>query len=267
MAIVRRRQLLSVPRRVSLGAVGLLGAILLMLAFLPRDAAADSPIGLTGEVPSSGGMSLVVWGGGPVDGMTDTLSGSGCRPASVWAAASSGLVGYVFGAPAPVNSAFAGRFPGGQLPAQTPLVLVCSVETHAAATTVAPSVFDATSEARMLVLVNQERTSRGLVALVRDEALTAVARAHSLDMQERDYFAHTNPEGLSPFDRMSAAGISYGWAAENLAWGPGVEWGHQGLMESPGHRANILNPELRRVGIGVVGPANGQQYFTQAFTD
>jgi hypothetical protein len=69
-------------------------------------------------------------------------------------------------------------------------------------------------------------------------------------MRDRDYFSHTNPDGLSPFDRMRAAGISFGWAAENIAWGPGVEWAHEGLMNSPGHRANILNPDFDFVALG-----------------
>jgi uncharacterized protein YkwD len=271
------------PNRAALAATALMGAVLLSLSVFAQPASADSPPAVVGEIPRTGGMSLVVWDGGDVEGFNVALAGSGCRPASVWAAGPSRLVGYVFGAPTQVNAAFVGRFPSGQLPAQTPLVLVCAVETQAATAAVAPSspapapaaepppaqtsMFDAVAEARMLALVNEERVAHGLVPLVRDAALEAVARAHSLDMQERDYFSHTNPDGESPFDRMSAAGISYGWAAENLSWAPGVDRAHRGLMESPGHRSNILNGELRRIGIGVVGPSGGQQYFTQAFTD
>jgi len=244
---------------------------------------AQEPL-VVGQVPRAGGLAMVVWGGGPVDALATALSNDGCHPASVWAAGSSRLVGYVFGAPSQVNGSFVARFPGGELPDNSPVIVVCrsaaqlasnstpsSPPTTASQPAPAPastvSGVDTASEARMLTLLNQERTSRDLPPFVLDAKLTEVARAHSADMRDRDYFSHTNPDGLSPFDRMKAAGISFGWAAENIAWGPGVEWAHQGLMDSPGHRANILNPELLRIGIGIVGPTNGQQWFTQAFTD
>ena len=263
-------------------------AVALFVLAPTSPAAAESPR-LVGQVPSAGGLAMVVWSGGPVDELATALAGDGCHPASVWAAGSTRLVGYVFGAPSQVNGLFSARFPGGSLPGNSAVIVVCrsaaqlasngTTPTTAPRTTAsppppadAPSVpgvpgVDTASEARMLALVNQERAANGLPAFVLDARLTEVARAHSADMRDRDFFAHTDPGGLSPFDRMKAAGISFGWAAENIAWGPGVEWAHQGLMTSPGHRANILNPELLRIGIGIVGPANGQQWFTQAFTD
>ncbi len=107
-------------------------------------------------------------------------------------------------------------------------------------------------EAQMLKLVNDERTKRGLKALQFDSALTGVARAHSGDMLARGYFSHYTPEGKDPFDRMKQAGIQYTAAGENLALAPTLDIAHTGLMNSPGHRANILNPSFGRVGIGIL---------------
>ncbi|HEY0765955.1 MAG TPA: CvpA family protein [Pyrinomonadaceae bacterium] len=107
-------------------------------------------------------------------------------------------------------------------------------------------------EARMLELVNQERQAAGLAPLQADPELTEVARKHSVDMFARGYFAHDTPEGLSPFDRMKAANVRFTTAGENLALAPTLGIAHTGLMNSPGHRANILRREFGRVGIGVM---------------
>ena len=107
-------------------------------------------------------------------------------------------------------------------------------------------------EAQMLALLNRERAAAGLKALAPDPALLEVARAHSADMFGRGYFAHVTPEGLSPFDRMTEAHVTFRIAGENLALAPTVKIAHTGLMNSPGHRANILRPEFGRVGIGIM---------------
>ena len=107
-------------------------------------------------------------------------------------------------------------------------------------------------EAEMLQLVNDERVQRGLPALKADPELTAVARAHAKDMFARGYFAHFTPEGKSPFDRMKDANVQFLTAGENLALAHSLSIAHNGLMNSPGHRANILNPSFGRVGIGIL---------------
>ncbi len=107
-------------------------------------------------------------------------------------------------------------------------------------------------EAKMLQLVNAERVQRGLNPLAPDPEITPVARAHSQDMFSRGYFSHYTPEGKDPFDRMKAAGIKYYSAGENLALGQTLRICHEGLMNSPGHRANILNPSYGRLGIGIL---------------
>jgi uncharacterized protein YkwD len=107
-------------------------------------------------------------------------------------------------------------------------------------------------EKRMLDLVNRERQAEGLPTLAPDPELTEVARRHSADMFARGYFAHDTPEGISPFDRMRDSGVRFLTAGENLALAPTIEVAHTGLMNSPGHRANILRREFGRVGIGVM---------------
>jgi len=107
-------------------------------------------------------------------------------------------------------------------------------------------------EQQMLDLVNKERQAAGLNPLAPDPELTEVARKHSADMFARGYFAHDTPEGLSPFDRMRDANVRFVTAGENLALAPTIPLAHTGLMNSPGHRANILRPQFGRVGIGVM---------------
>jgi uncharacterized protein YkwD len=107
-------------------------------------------------------------------------------------------------------------------------------------------------EKEMLQLVNNERARSGAGPLVADTALRAVARAHSEDMFERGYFSHYTPEGENPFARMKDAHIHFLTAGENLALAQTLSIAHTGLMHSPGHRANILNPAFHRVGIGII---------------
>jgi uncharacterized protein YkwD len=107
-------------------------------------------------------------------------------------------------------------------------------------------------EAQMLDMVNAERAAAGLQPLAPDPELTEVARAHSTDMFARGYFAHVSPDGLDPFDRMKRAGVTFRAAGENLALAPTLKIAHTGLMNSPGHRANILRPAFGRLGIGIM---------------
>lgn len=133
--------------------------------------------------------------------------------------------------------------------------------------TVHDGTVDAASEQAMLKLVNAERTKRGLRPLALSTALTAAARAHARDMFERGYFSHVTPEGLTPPDRLDRAGIPYGVMGENLALAPDVTIAHDGLMNSPGHRANILGAAFTRVGIGVIDGGVYGEMFVQEFTD
>jgi uncharacterized protein YkwD len=126
---------------------------------------------------------------------------------------------------------------------------------------------DNASEDRMFELLNDERRKAGLRLLVRDPTIDQVARAYSIQMLQRGYFSHETPEGQTPFDRMRAGGVDFVVAGENLALAPTVALAHQGLMDSPGHRANILRPEFGRVGIGAAVADGRGRMFTQNFAN
>ena len=120
-------------------------------------------------------------------------------------------------------------------------------------------------EAEMLELVNQERAKVGLGQLEADPEATEVARRHSSDMFARGYFSHNTPEGKNPFDRMREGEVRFLTAGENLALAPTLPLAHTGLMNSPGHRANILRPQFGRVGIGIMDGGRRGLMVTQNF--
>ncbi|MDQ2806602.1 MAG: CAP domain-containing protein [Chloroflexota bacterium] len=126
---------------------------------------------------------------------------------------------------------------------------------------------DAEAEEAMLSLVNAERSKAGLPTLAMDAPLRDLARSHAADLFRQGYFSHTGRDGRSPFDRMHDAGIRYSTAGENLALAISTAAAHDGLMHSPGHRANILNPTFRRVGIGALDGSPYGKMFVQEFTD
>lgn len=120
-------------------------------------------------------------------------------------------------------------------------------------------------EQKMFNLINQERASQGLKPLQIDLTLVKLARLKSQDMIDKNYFSHQSPTYGSPFDMMKAYGVSYRWAGENLAGAPTVESAHRNLMNSPGHRANILKSEFTHVGIGIIDGGPYGKMFTQMF--
>jgi uncharacterized protein YkwD len=127
---------------------------------------------------------------------------------------------------------------------------------------------DPAGEARMLVLVNQARSQVGLSPLHSDTLLQQAARDHSADMYKRHYFSHNTPDGKTPYDRLHDLHLNYVTAGENLAFAADVDTAFNSLMQSPDHRANILNPDFRCVGIGAYKGLNGyEEMFTQDFAD
>ncbi len=119
--------------------------------------------------------------------------------------------------------------------------------------------------------VNQQRIQNGESLLQMDNSVRNVARAHSQDMVDRDFFAHDNPDGESPFDRLAAAEITYSIAGENIAFtnhSDPVPRIVQGWMDSQGHRENILRDSFTHTGMGVAinsGVDPEEFYFTQVF--
>ncbi|HEX8931972.1 MAG TPA: CvpA family protein [Patescibacteria group bacterium] len=126
---------------------------------------------------------------------------------------------------------------------------------------------DEQAEEEMFQLVNNERSKAGLAVLTSNSKLRDLGRAHSQDMFSRGYFSHYTPDGLSPFDRMDQSGVKYNFAGENLALAPNTVLAMLGLMNSTGHRANILNPNFKQIGIGIVDGGIYGKMYSQEFTD
>lgn len=121
-------------------------------------------------------------------------------------------------------------------------------------------------ETLMVELINESRVEFGLKPLTYDKGLTGQARQHSQDMIDNHYFSHTGSDGSQPYTRMQAAGYKEQMYAENIAYGQYSSiYAHEGLMNSLGHRENILNPKLTHVGVGVAFDANNVPYYTINF--
>lgn len=126
---------------------------------------------------------------------------------------------------------------------------------------------DQEAEKVMLEMVNKEREKAGVSPVEADSLLTDVARAHCEDMFKRGYFSHYTPEGKSPFDRMSEVNVEFEYAGENLALAPNTSLAMKGLMNSPGHKANILSENFGTLGVGVIDGGIYGEMFCQEFTD
>ncbi|MEX2415705.1 MAG: CAP domain-containing protein [Paenibacillaceae bacterium] len=120
-------------------------------------------------------------------------------------------------------------------------------------------------ELLLLKLVNQERTSRKLASLTADAPLSKVAEVKSQDMADNQYFSHQSPTYGSPFEMMKQFGIVYQTAGENIACNQTVEAAHKALMESTGHRENILSTQFTHIGIGIVNGGPCGKMLTQQF--
>ena len=121
------------------------------------------------------------------------------------------------------------------------------------------------AQARALQLLNRDREKHGLAPLVYSAALTELADRYAADLIARGFFSHDDPDGRSPFDRMRVAGIAYRHAGENLAINDSVDAAQAAFMNSPTHRANVLQPQFTEVGIGVRVAPNGKTYVVQKF--
>lgn len=113
--------------------------------------------------------------------------------------------------------------------------------------------------------VNGERIKRGLNPLKVDKALTALARDKSTDIVEYNYFSHYSPTYGSPFDMLSSYNVPYIYAGENLAGNTSLSMAHKQLMDSEGHRKNILSKNFTHIGIGVKEGSKYGKIITQIF--
>lgn len=132
-------------------------------------------------------------------------------------------------------------------------------------TTPANSTSLTAQEQEMFTLVNQARAQANVPALKVDMELTKVARVKSQDMIDNNYFSHNSPKYGSPFDMMKSFGIKFVHAGENIAGNQTVPAAHNALMNSPGHRQNILSTDYTHIGIGIQKGGSYGNMFTQQF--
>ena len=128
-----------------------------------------------------------------------------------------------------------------------------------------PTAEEAAMGSQVVAIVNQRRAEAGCGPVAEDAGLAAVAFAHSADMGTRNYFDHNTLEGLSPWDRAAAGGVSA--SGENIAAGQvTAESAMESWMNSQGHKDNILNCGQTRLGVGVAqGSGDYGTYWTQLF--
>ncbi|MFG2297286.1 CAP domain-containing protein [Streptomyces sp. NPDC048603] len=200
-----------------------------------------------------------------------SASASASVPASPSASASASA------SPSPSATPTPSATPSTKAPAPTPVKSLLKKSTPRPAATPskaapqpvqpvppAPPTGHSAEETAVLNLVNQERAAVGCPAVRANPPLAALAGAFSKDMAVRGFFDHTDPDGRTPWDRAAQAGLS-GMAAENIARGQGDAASvMKGWMNSPGHRANILNCEYRTLGVGMYD-APGGPWWTQDF--
>lgn len=116
-------------------------------------------------------------------------------------------------------------------------------------------------EQQMVDMINQERIAAGVSPLKVDLRLASVAQAKANDLKANNYFDHTSPVYGSPWAMMQQVGLNVQWAGENISGNDSVAGSMAALMQSPGHRANILDPRFTAVGVGIAyGSAYGNLY-------
>lgn len=145
------------------------------------------------------------------------------------------------------------------------VAIIAMLAQPAFSTTLTPTLTP--DEQDMLDLLNQEREANGLKPLEIDHRLEKMARLYCLEMISYDFFSHTSPVSGKLLDRVIDSGVPDGWliAGENLAGAPTVELAFKGLMNSPSHKANMLEEEYTHVGIGVVDGGPYGKMFVQEF--
>jgi uncharacterized protein YkwD/uncharacterized membrane protein required for colicin V production len=130
----------------------------------------------------------------------------------------------------------------------------------------ARATIDPSAEEEIVALVNAERQKHALAPLAVEPRLREVARAYAQTLAASGTLSHTGPDGSTPTQRLERAGIRFVTAGENLAFAPTARSAHEVLMASPSHRANLLAPRYRRIGVGVASGPVGL-VVVQQFTD
>jgi len=182
-----------------------------------------------------------------------TTSGKVCLPVRIPSTTSKIVIVKVNSQPSAISRTTPSITPAKTLPAPAPEPAVVNES---------PS----TMQQEMLGYINAERAKANSPALVLDMKLSDGANLKSKDMALNGYFDHTSPTYGTPIDMMKSLGISYRMAGENIAKHTSVKGAHEAFMNSPGHRANILNTSFKKIGLGFYSYGH-YLYVTQWFTN
>lgn len=121
------------------------------------------------------------------------------------------------------------------------------------------------AERELVADVNRVRIDQGLPGVIVDEVLSRAALLHARDMASRRFFGHFAPDGTSLIDRLQAVGFHWRVAAENIAFDKDAEHANAALLQSPPHRANILDPRVRKIGVAALGVGLDAALFVEDF--
>ena len=155
-------------------------------------------------------------------------------------------------------------FPGCNLPENKPETTPPSEDTNTPENK--PEADKELTFAEQVVeLVNQERTKAGLNAVTLDQNIASAALVRAKEIETS--FSHTRPNGSKFSTALTEQGVTFKGAGENIAWGQkSPEAVMQAWMNSEGHRANILNKNFTKIGVGYYQNASGRNFWTQLFT-
>ncbi|MGH2398971.1 MAG: CAP domain-containing protein [bacterium] len=126
---------------------------------------------------------------------------------------------------------------------------------------------DGVLEELVLDLINRERRAAGVRPLAASTPLRTIARDHGRELFARGVLSHQAKDGRGVRKRFERAGIPFRIAGENVAYAEDIRTAHRELMDSSGHRRNILSPAFRRVGIGVLNAGEAGVVVVQNFSD
>ena len=220
----------------------------LVTAPIPRATAAHDVIAIDGSVVT-GYRDLALWlkrSDGTIDHHAVAISDRGAFKTTVACGDAEGRQQIEIEAVGPVGPTTLANFPVwcGEQPPQAPPA--------ASEPPDPPALSERDAERQLLALINRDRRAAGLAAMAWDDHLADVARAHSQEMEQTGVVAHNSPKTGTSADRIRAAGIESAVQLENVGRGYAVRSVHEGFMNSPSHRANVLNPSATTAGIGVV---------------
>jgi uncharacterized protein YkwD len=129
----------------------------------------------------------------------------------------------------------------------------------------APPVVRATEARELVNDVNRMRSTYGLPSVTVDDLLSRAALLYAQDMARRKFFGHFTPDGASLPDRLQAVGFHWSVAAENIALDEDARHANAALLQSPSHRANILDPRVRKIGVAALGVGAGAALYVEDF--